>query len=80
MSKFTLICEHDTSEMIKNSYEFNSDFLPDVLMNIENFLRGCGFVFEGQLDIINEDAEDAEEVETEEKENSIYYYDLNRNK
>ena len=39
-----------TGECITIQAEMNS--LPQVLESIERFLRGCGFCFEGELDII----------------------------
>ena len=56
MAKYTLICEHDElGGTMKQTTEFRTDYLPEVLENTELFLRGCGFYFEGQLDIIDED-------------------------
>jgi rubrerythrin len=56
MAKYTLICEHDElGGTMKQTTEFRTDYLPDVLENTELFLRGCGFYFEGQLDIVDED-------------------------
>jgi hypothetical protein len=54
MSKFTYICEHVTGE--KNTYTCDREFLPEVLADIEQFLKGCGYVFDGVVDIVNEDA------------------------
>jgi hypothetical protein len=51
--KFTLIAEHETGE--KNTYEFDKEYLPDVLENIDLFLRGCGFWHTGVLDIVEEE-------------------------
>jgi hypothetical protein len=53
--KFTLLCEHDDGTKI--TYEFNNIMLSDTLDNMQNFLKGCGFVFDGVLDIVNEDGE-----------------------
>jgi hypothetical protein len=35
----------------KNKLEFESDDLSDVIANMEIFLKGCGFIFDGVLDI-----------------------------
>ena len=40
MSRFTLKCDN---EGIINTLEFDCDYLPDVLNNIEIFLMGCGY-------------------------------------
>jgi len=55
MSKYTLICSHDDlygNPTTKHTLEFKEDSLNDVLQNIELFLRGCGFYFNGNLDIV----------------------------
>jgi hypothetical protein len=52
--KFVLTCQHDEYGP-KITYEFSNVFLPDVLDNLQNFLKGCGFVFDGVLDIVEED-------------------------
>lgn len=49
MPKFTLISEHDDSS--RTTVEFERDFLPDVLMQMDMFLRGTGFVYDGSLTI-----------------------------
>ena len=48
--KFTLICEHDGGPKI--TYEFKNIMLADTLDNLQNFLKGCGFVFDGILEIV----------------------------
>ena len=53
--KYTLTCEQGT---FKNTTEFEEDFLPSVLENMQLFLKGCGFYFDGTLDIINEETEE----------------------
>jgi hypothetical protein len=35
----------------RNKLEFDSDGLGDVLANMELFLKGCGYIFDGALDI-----------------------------
>lgn len=51
--KFTLICEHDDN--CKVTHEFRNILLSDTLENIQNFLKGCGFVFNGTLDFVEEE-------------------------
>ena len=48
MTKYTLIMKDDG---YKNRLEFESDDLGDVVANMEIFLKGCGFIFDGALDI-----------------------------
>jgi len=38
----------------KRKIEFTADSLSHVLEQFEMFLRGCGYVFEGQIDIVND--------------------------
>jgi hypothetical protein len=51
MAKFmiTSICED-----VVTTKEFDSDYLYDVVERFEEFLRGCGYFFDGRLDIVNE--------------------------
>lgn len=53
--KYTLTCEEGT---FKTTTEFEEVFLPSVLENMQLFLKGCGFYFDGTLDIINEETEE----------------------
>ena len=43
MSKFTLKCDNMG---VVNTLEFEAEYLPDVVENLEIFLLGCGFVVE----------------------------------
>jgi hypothetical protein len=72
--KFVLTCQHEEHGP-KITYEFNNVFLPDVLDNIQNFLKGCGFVFDGVLDIVEEDGipmQMPHNLTTEEPEGGLY--------
>jgi hypothetical protein len=86
MPKFTLIAEHTdlyTGDVTsKTTHEFEVDYLPDALQNMELFLRGVGFVFDGNLDIVN-DFEEPPEWHTPQEdfvEHSDFYFDTQRNK
>jgi hypothetical protein len=48
--KFTLIGEQDS---FKTTQEFDEYSLPTVLENITVFLRGCGYHFDGSLEIVD---------------------------
>jgi hypothetical protein len=48
MTKYILIAKDDK---YKNKLEFESDDLGDVVANMEIFLKGGGFFFDGILDI-----------------------------
>jgi hypothetical protein len=66
MAKYTLICEHDEiGGSLKHVTEFRSNFLPDVLENFELFLRGCGFYFDGNVDIVSNENEYNNEEEND---------------
>jgi len=41
----------------KRKIEFEAESLGSILEQFEMFLRGCGYVFEGQIDIVNDFAE-----------------------
>ena len=71
MPKFTLIAEHESGEKV--TYEFNEDYLPNVLQQMELFLRGTGYFFDGMLDFVNDELEDTVQ-------HSEFYYDTERNK
>jgi hypothetical protein len=66
--KYTLIAE-DKWGGSKITREFEGDFLPDVLSELELFLKGAGFVFNGNLDFVDDFAEPEynEEWEPEEQ-------------
>jgi len=49
MSKFTFT---HTLDDLKITHEFDEIQLNNVIENFESFLRGCGFVFNGNLEII----------------------------
>lgn len=51
--KFKLICEHEPGDVV--THEFSRILLCDVLERTQDFLKGCGFVFDGQLDIIEDE-------------------------
>lgn len=54
MSKFKFICENDDNSKIQ--YEYESDYLYDVVVKFEDFLKGCGFGF-GKLEVSEEESE-----------------------
>ena len=61
MSKFTFICEDEAMPWSpgitsKKTVEFNGDSLNDIVSEFEMFLKGCGFHFEGKLDLVDTDA------------------------
>ena len=65
MPKFTLICEHDGPVGSKNTLEFEADFLPTVLEHFRQFLKGCSFEFDGELEIVDVDYSRHKEPESD---------------
>jgi hypothetical protein len=57
MPKFTFVCDHnsDMSPGPVLTFETDKDYLPEVLEDFELFLRGCGFFFDGHVDIVQEE-------------------------
>lgn len=54
MPKFTLIAEHnddDGNVTSRVTHEFEEEFLNDVIMHLQEFLRGTGYYFQGDLGI-----------------------------
>jgi len=62
--KYTLIAEDEFGGST-TTREFQVDFLPDVLSEIELFLKGAGFVFNGNLDFVDDFAETNTDFELE---------------
>ena len=73
MPKFTLTCEHDGPVGSKNTLEFEADFLPTVLEHFRQFLKGCSFEFDGELEIVDVDYSHREPEPDYEDENEIDY-------
>ena len=65
MPKFTLTCEHDGPVGSKNTLEFEADFLPTVLEHFRQFLKGCSFEFDGELEIVDVDYSRHKEPESD---------------
>lgn len=76
MSKFTFVCQEESTPYsriveTKRTVEFRADSLEDVLQEFEHFLRGAGFYFNGNLDIVNEENFESEEDNEDEKPSSF---------
>jgi hypothetical protein len=56
---FTFAKEPDGTPMEDNQanvgMEFKAVMLDEIVANFEDFLRGCGFVFEGHLDFVGDE-------------------------
>jgi hypothetical protein len=57
--RFTFIKEPDDTYFEEGQANFGMEFeaqtLPDILTNFEDFLRGCGFRFDGVLDFVDDE-------------------------
>jgi len=62
--KYTLIAEDEFGGST-TTREFNADSLTYVLTEIELFLKGAGFVFDGNLDFVDDFAETNTDFELE---------------
>ena len=62
--KYTLIAEDEFGGS-STTREFQVDYLPEVLSEIELFLKGAGFVFNGNLDFVDDFAETDTDFELE---------------
>jgi hypothetical protein len=74
------------------TFTFHADSLTQVLEKYQDFLKGCGFVFQGQLDIVPDEEfygypeDDYEEevnlelIDLAAEQHSEHYYDTERNK
>lgn len=69
MSKFTFICQEEPSTFAefgdeiatKRTVEFHASHLEGIIGEFETFLRGCGFRFDGYLDVVQVNTESDEE-------------------
>ena len=60
MSKFTFICQEEPSTFAefgdeittKRTVEFHGSHLEGIIGEFESFLRGCGFHFDGYLEMV----------------------------
>lgn len=76
MPKFTLVCDHSCdldTHVVK--HEFTVDNLYDVLENFQMFLKGAGYAFDGDIDIVQHVT-----VQEPVQNHSDHYYDINRNR
>jgi hypothetical protein len=84
MPKFTLIAEHideDTCQTYsKVTHEFYHETLDEVVMSLQEFLRGVGYYFEGDLQIVTPARNAAADIVKATVDHSKYYYDTDRNR
>lgn len=63
MPKLTFVCEHQhplkkdvTVSTI--TYESNREYLDDILEDVRDFLKGCGFHIDGDIRVVKEETDD----------------------
>lgn len=88
MPKFTFTCEHE--HPIKKdvavstiTYESKRECLPDILDDFRDFLKGCGFYVDGDIDIVKQEEYPHEDIIIScsgVEEHNDYYYDIGRNR
>jgi hypothetical protein len=52
---FTKISSENGRAVSSNNIQFEEVYLDDIIQNFESFLRGSGFHFKGNLQIVNDD-------------------------
>jgi len=76
MSKFMFIKKDTDLEGTETNHtvsmQFEDIYLDSVISNFQDFLKGCGFVFSGELQIVEEEKDGVIR--------SKHYYDLGRNR
>ena len=84
MPKFTLIAEHideDTCQTYsKVIHGFYHETLDEVVASLQEFLRGVGYYFEGDLQIVTPVYNAAVDLAKAVEQHSKYYYDTDRNR
>lgn len=76
MAKYTFVADHsynlDTHVV---THTFNSEHISDVIANFEQFLRGAGYHFDGNIEIVD----DSPKVSCGYQPNA-HYFDTERNR
>lgn len=90
MPKFTLVAEHtdENGEVYsKVTHEFTEDYLYDVVMHLQEFLRGVGYYFDGDLNVGEEEPVKFKVPSPEDDQDPLgtvahnsYYFDTTRNR
>lgn len=52
---FTAEDEYEDGDYHRVTKEFQADTWPEALTMFEEFLRGCGYIFDGSLDLVQEE-------------------------
>jgi hypothetical protein len=62
----------------KRKIEFEAESLGSILEQFEMFLRGCGYVFEGHIDIVDDFVETTESVDEDDLDDVNQFFDKAR--
>jgi hypothetical protein len=62
----------------KRKIEFEAESLGSILEQFEMFLRGCGYVFEGHIDIVDDFAETTKLVDDDDLDDINQFFDKAR--
>ena len=82
MPKMTFICQHidpfTKRELAEVTYKSNREVLDEVIEDFQDFLKGCGYNFNGTLTIVED--EDMIINSIDDVQHNDYYYDTDRNR
>ena len=53
--EFKMTLKDECTEEYESRLRFTSVQLDDILVNFSQFLRGCGFIFDGEVEIVKPD-------------------------
>ena len=65
------------------TYESTREYLPDVLDDVRDFLKGCGFHVDGEINIVDPEDYPEEDLTISSSglnDHNDYYYDTDRNR
>lgn len=75
MPKF-ILSSIDEENGDKVTHEFNALHINTVFERFEDFLRGCGYVFDGHIEVINDVQEPEVKFNSHDNINSYYHDDI----
>ena len=80
MSKFIFVCEKeaipfDDCISSKKTVEFSTYNLYDIISEFQIFLRGCGYCFDGQLEIVDDEEMAYQTVEPVKQKYDLFDFD-----
>lgn len=79
MPKFVFVCEHEAEAGFgarTNMVEFTADTYDEVISEMTDFLRGCGYQFKGELQLVKPETT----CTPSNCQHSAFYFDTMRNR